>query len=125
MIFINEVEVLAPIDNTRSSSYNADDSVARWDEGYYVLQNDTITFHKATSGSDLQLSIKPSSYSYWINGQSISNQSFILSSISTSSSSSKLDEYVVAYANGKPMVEKTAKKKKKKATETAPTEESK
>ena len=78
-----------------TSSYNADDLVAGWNEGYYILQNDTITFHKATSGSDLQLSIKPSNYSYWVNGQSISNQSFILSSISTSSYNSKLDEYVV------------------------------
>lgn len=49
----------------------------------------------------------------------------ILNSLQGMLNSGKLDEYVVAYANGKPMVEKTAKKKKKKATETAPTEESK
>ena len=49
----------------------------------------------------------------------------ILNSLQGMLNSGKLDEYVVAYANGKPMVEKTTKKKKKKATETAPTEESK
>ena len=49
----------------------------------------------------------------------------ILNSLQGMLNSGKLDEYVKAYANGRPMIEKTAKKKKKKATEAAPAEESK
>lgn len=41
----------------------------------------------------------------------------ILNSLQGMLNSGKLDEYVKAYANGRPMIEKTAKKKKKKATD--------
>ena len=41
----------------------------------------------------------------------------ILNSLQGMLNSDKLDEYVKAYANGRPMIEKTAKKKKKKATD--------
>ena len=41
----------------------------------------------------------------------------ILNSLQGMLNSGKLDEYVKAYANGRPMIEKTTKKKKKKATD--------
>lgn len=79
-----------------TASYNATDLIANFNKGYYVLENDTITFHKATSASDLQLSVRPGGSGNWYNGQTLPNQNLLLGSIDNYQYSSKfLEEYIV------------------------------